>query len=144
MRYRLRTLLAITALCAVVAAFFAFDLMAGILSYIACLSLFMLIWRTRLVYQALDLLPPASADLFLALRVLGGGLAIALAAGIAFCTACTLAQAPFTDIMVAKNQAAEAEVKFKAGLWLSLPLGTIAALYVYWLSWPHAGVRREK
>jgi hypothetical protein len=134
MRYHLRTLLLITTLAAIVAAGFAYDLFYGILAYLACLTHFMWnfmwTWRTRIVCQQLDLIPPAKADYLLALKVLLSGGAVALAAVIAFCTVCSTAQLPFVELRP------DFTTKFKLGLLLSLSLGTLSALAVYWSTWP--------
>jgi len=55
---------------------------------------------------------------------------VALAAAIAFCAVCSTAQLPFVELHP------DSHTKFKLGLVLSLPLGTLSALAVYWSTWP--------
>lgn len=127
MRFRLRTLIALTVLAAIVAWRFSFDFGVGILTYIGCLFVTVIVTRMvaaqRFAQPGNDpkevLLPDPVVIFFVSL-------AVALAAAIAFCATCSAIQLPFTF---------KPEI-VHLGLFLSIPLGTLAALLVYWLTRP--------
>src|SRR5262245_14331942 len=84
MRYRLRTLLMVMALAAVVAAVVRVDRVWGLFAYAACLSLFVMVCRIRTVCRSCDeiaLLTPAPTQAATILWVNAG---LALLAIVAF------------------------------------------------------------
>ena len=127
MRYHLRTLIALTALAAIVAWGFSINVEAGILTYIGCLFVTVIVTRMIAAQRTgkadIDpkhvLCPDPVVTFFVSL-------AVAFAATIAFCATCTVTQLPFTPVP---------EI-FPIGLFLSIPLGTFAALLVYWKTRP--------
>ena len=136
MRYSLHTLLIVVTLTALVAAAFAFDTLAGMFAYIGCFLLFMSAWREKARIKQNESASEGNLQAPRPELILLASFGILMGAGIAFCGTCTFAQAPFTELMYAHDRAAQAEAKFRLGLWVSLPLGTAAALFTYWLSWP--------
>jgi hypothetical protein len=65
---------------------------------------------------------------------------IAAAAAIVFCCTCSVVQIPFVG-MVAENDEsglAAANRIFNTGLLLSIPCGTLAALFIFWGFWPRS------
>jgi hypothetical protein len=124
MHFHLRTLLAIMSLSAVVSAGFSAGVLSGLLAYILCLSLFMATWRVRLVCERHDLRPFAWIDSWLPWEILFEAVWISLAAVIAFWLS-------FAFIL-----ALLLEASTQLPIFFSVPLGTLAALIVFWLTWP--------
>jgi hypothetical protein len=139
MRFRLRTLLIVMALAAVVSAGFGVNEGLGILAYLVCFLIFVtVLWfkaenRRRLensqvtgTYYAFD-------------PILGGFtvFGIAIAATVAFC--CTGSVTQLT--VVGGFLFTKDELKLPAwniGLLVAIPIGTLAAACVYWIFWPRS------
>jgi hypothetical protein len=131
--FSLRTLFVLVTLAAVSLGAFVWDEMAGIFVYLGCLILVLMVWRHRALRALLDRPnPPAHLRLAGPDTMVLASVAIALLAAIAFC----FAQAPFVYYEPAADQLAQAKSTFRIGLLGSIPLGTCAALVVYWLFWP--------
>ena len=136
MRYSLRTLLVILTLAAIVAAGFALNTIGGIFIYLGCLLLFMFTWRLKTACRVADANPGANLNPWTPHLIVLSCFGIAVAAAATFCCTCTVVQAPFTDFMYQPAHAPVAEAKFHRGLWISMPIGTAAAMLIFWLSWP--------
>jgi hypothetical protein len=138
LQFSLRTLLVVMTLIGLIAAAFLWNELAGIFTYLACLTLLVGIWRGRAAHANIKPAPGETGMEYAGRRdvaVMISGFA-SLAAAIAFCCTCTAAQLPFTSFMVTEDQAAAALARFRVGLFASIPIGTAAALFVYWLTWP--------
>lgn len=135
--FSLRTLFVLVTLAAVSLGAFVWDEMAGIFVYLGCLILVLMVCRERALRALLDRQnPPAHLRVADPETLLLASVGIALAAAIAFCCTCSFAQSPFVYIEPAAEQLAQAKSTFRIGLLASIPLGTCAALVVYWLFWP--------
>jgi hypothetical protein len=139
MRFRLRTLVVVVALAGLVAAAFANNEGLGILTYLACLILFVTVCWVRAVQRKALENSEVTGTYYPFDPIFGTGVAIciAFAAGIAFCGTCSVAQLPFIDgfMVPAREQNRQ---RFDWGLLISMPLGTVALLFVYWMFWPQA------
>src|SRR5262245_10482136 len=138
--YSLRTLFALVTLAAVSLGAFVWDEMAGIFVYLGCLILVLMVWRQRALRALLDR-PNRPAHLRLTGpdTVVLASVGIALAAVVAFCCTCSFAQPPlvyFEYPQQSRQEMALARAAFRMGLTVSIPIGTCAALVVYWLFWP--------
>ena len=136
MRYRLRTLLMVSALAGLVAAGFTVNPLVGTLTYVGCLLLFLSAFRLRVVCRLADASRDARYNPWTPYVLLLTSFGVAGAAFLAFCATCTVAQLPFTSWLVTAQEAQRVRQIFQLGLWISLPVGTAAAALVYWLSWP--------
>jgi hypothetical protein len=142
LRYKLRTLLIVLLLAGFVAAAFANDEGLGILTYLTCLVLFVTVCWVRAVQRRALANSEVTGTHYPFDPVFGTLVAIcvAFAASVAFCGTCSIAQLPFIEgFMVPlgdEGQQRLARSRFDRGLLISMPLGTIALLFVYWLFWP--------
>jgi hypothetical protein len=137
MRFSLRTLFVLVTLAAIVAAGFAWHPVPGIFIYLACFTLVASILRARAACRRIDAIraaggPPGSVGSL----VVAAGVGVALAAAIAFCGMCSVAQSPFFALHATPERLPEVERTFARGLLVSIPVGTIAAVFVYTLTWP--------
>jgi hypothetical protein len=129
MYFHLRTLLAVMSLSAIVSAGCAVGVVPGMIAYIVCLSLFMATWRCRLVCEMHDLRPFAWADSWLPWEILLEAVGISLAAFAAF----GLSNVVLLNLLLHASSQATA---FWEAVAFTAPFGTLAALGVFWLSWP--------
>ena len=125
------------ALVSLVAAAFYWNEILGVLSYLACLILWLSTLRNRAAQPALtDWRYRQSLGMIDRFGLTAGAsMLIAMAAGIAFCGTCSIAQIPFITVG-GPDDGGDARSVFRAGLLLSMSLGTLVALYIYWGTWP--------
>ena len=136
-RFSLRTLFIVVTLVAIVFAGFASNPLAGILVYLACFTLVASFLRGRAACRRYDAIGASGRDPgSVAVVVIAAGAGVALAAAIAFCGTCTIAQLPFVGLLVPADETGESGKMFARGLFASIPLGTFAAIFVYVLTWP--------
>jgi hypothetical protein len=140
-QFSLRTLFALLTLAGIVTAAFIWGQFTGIFTYLACLLLLLSYWRHRALRHLIDQPdPPSHLRLTDPALVTLATIGIAAAAAIVFCCTCSVVQIPFVG-MVAENDEsglAAANRIFNTGLLLSIPCGTLAALFIFWGFWPRS------
>jgi hypothetical protein len=140
-QFSLRTLLVVMTLVGIVAAAFANDLLCGIFTYLGGWIVFLGYWRGRAEQYRLQSLaheesPQRQSRLRAAALAM---IAVPVAAGIAFCCTCSVAEAPFVRMTaVGSPEAAAAQSLAIRGFFVSIPLGTAALLFIYWATWPRS------
>ncbi len=138
-QFSLRTLLVVMTLVGIVAAAFAIDLMCGVFTYLGCWIVFLGYWRRRAEQDKLQSLahedfPQRQSRLQAAALAT---IAVPVAAGIAFCCTCSVAEVPFFRMAAESTpQAAAAQTLAIRGFFVSIPIGTAALLFIYWATWP--------
>jgi len=90
------------------------------------LSLFLSVWRLRIACNLADADPESQFNPWTPHLLLLTCFGLAVAGFVAFCTTCTVAQAPFTFWMTTPEMAERARPRFYMGFWISLPIGTAA------------------
>jgi hypothetical protein len=140
-QFSLRTLFVFLTLAAIVTAAFVWGQFAGIFTYLACLLLLMSYWRHLTLRHLIDQPdPPPHLRLTDPASVTLATIGIATAAAIAFCCTCSVVQVPFVGMVAANDEKgiAAANRMFNAGLLMSIPCGTLAALLIFWGFWPRS------
>jgi hypothetical protein len=136
-RFSLSTLLGVMTLAAIVAAGFGAHAMWGIAAYVACFSLFMVTWRINAAGKKYDAHRSEIPDPSAPARILWASAGVTFIAAFIFFAGCTYTQISQCPILLAPSNAMfDAQAEFHRALWISIPVGTAAALCFYWLSWP--------
>ncbi len=130
-------------LSAVTAAAFGASVGAGILTYIACLCLFLAVWRGRVICEQIDRKWFPVRGTAVGWKVLLKSLGTALVAIMLFCTSCSFVQVSIAPLLVSPESAARDEARFVKALWVSMAIGTAVTLGFYWLVWPARDARTD-
>jgi len=146
MRYRLRTLLIVMALAAVVAALARMNWAWGLFAYAVCLSLFVMACRIRTLCRRFDevaTLIPAPSKAATILWANGGLALLATGSfyiGWSMMSALLLCVYVMTDRPLLVTEAYVPDVWDHLFAWfmftMPIGLGTAATLAMYWLTWP--------
>jgi hypothetical protein len=146
MRYRLRTLLIVMALAALVAAVVRISPAWGLFAYATLLSLFVIICRIRTVCRRIDEAALLTSAPNSGAMILWANAGLALLATLTFYVGWTVTSALLLCVYVMTGRPLLVSGTYVPDFWdylfawlmftMPVGLGTAATLALYWLTWP--------